>query len=282
MAEEEVTGQDIFDDAVTEAPKAEVEATKEEATTEDRPSRERDERGRFVSKEAQPDGEAVEQAPVVEETKEERHDHIPSWRLREEAEAKREAMQRAEWAERQAIAYQAQMAELQRQVQSLQPKPEPVDIFADPEAYQRNVQQSMETRFRSLEGNFSLRLAAAKHSDFMEAFNEVLQLPMSDPIRQQVIASPDPGETLVQLYRRERVIQEVGPDPLAYRTRVLESALQDPQFLAAALEAAKASAGAAPTNNKIDLPPSLNKAAAARGGDDGDTSDRGMYLHATR
>jgi hypothetical protein len=133
-----------------------------------------------------------------------------------------------------------------------------------------------------MEANFSLRLAHNKHGEvFTEAFQEVMQRPLQDPMRQQVINSSDPGETLVSLYQRERTLKEVGTDPAAYRAKILEDALKDPSFLAQAMQSARQTAGAQPKpNNKIDLPPSLNKVASANSGEDGDDSDSSVFSYA--
>jgi hypothetical protein len=82
----------------------------------------------------------------------------------------------------------------------------------------------------------------------------------------------------VNWYKREQTLKEVGSDPNAYVQKKLEEALNDPQFLAKALEKARGAASAQPT--QVKLPPSLNKAASARTDGDNDTSDQGMYRHA--
>jgi hypothetical protein len=279
---DQISDADVFKEAITDAPKAETEAPEkeqtEEAKTEDRV---RDEKGRFVAKDKDEES-GDESAPVPEaaleeapqEPVKEKPDHIPSWRLKEEADSRREA-------ERRALAYEQQLAQLQQQMQAMQQPKEPIDIFANPEAYTQSIEQQMGEKLRAMEANFSLRLAHNKHGDvFTEAFNEVMQRPLQDPMRQQVINSPDPGETLVSLYQRERTYKEVGTDPIAYKAKVLEDALKDPQFLAKAMQSARQTAGASPTNNKIDLPPSLNKVASAHSGDDSDDSDSSVFSYA--
>jgi hypothetical protein len=287
---EQVSDADVFNEAVAPEPKTEVAPSKEEAA-EVEAKTPRDEKGRFKAKaeddggdETPPAAEAALEVPPVEATKEEKPDHIPSWRLKEEAEAKRDALRRAETAEREREAIRQQYYQMQQQLQAMQQPKEPIDIFAQPEQYQQHIEQSVAERLRAMEGNFSLRLASYKHGDtFQQAWGEMLARSQSgdDSLRQQVLQSPDPGETLVQLYQRESVLKEVGTDPVAYKSKVLEDALKDPQFLAKALQAAKVTAGAQPTH-KIDLPPSLNKVAAAHGGDTDDASDRGVYSFATR
>jgi hypothetical protein len=277
----DLTGQEIFDEAVAESmPEASTEEEEEEPKAEERA---RDEKGRFVAKdkageEEEPPAEPVgEPEPVVEQPKEEKPDHrIPLVELLNE----REKRQRAE---QERAVLEQNLWQLQQQLQALQQPQEPIDPLTDPDRWQQSLNQSWEEKFRSMEANFSLRLAHYKHGDlFMEAFRDVTSRPLNDPIRQQVIQSPDPGETLVALYQKEKLMKEVGPDPQAFIQKKLEEALNDPQFLAKALEKAKGVAKTQPTQ-KIDLPPSLNKVAAAANvqGDD-DVSDRGLYAYATR
>jgi hypothetical protein len=279
---DQISDAEVFQ-ASLDAPKAETEAPEkeqaEEAQTEDRV---RDEKGRFVAKEKDEEV-GDEPAPVPEaaleeappEPVKEKPDHrIPLTELLNEREKRQNA-------ERQREAYEQELSQLRQQMQALQQPREPIDIFANPEAYTQSIEQQMGEKLRAMEANFSLRLAHNKHGEiFTEAFQEVMQRPLQDPMRQQVINSSDPGETLVSLYQREKVVKEVGPDPIAYKSKILEEALKDPQFLAKAMQTARQTAGAQPTNNKIDLPPSLNKVASAHSGDDNDDSDGSVFNYA--
>jgi hypothetical protein len=281
---DQISDADVFNEAIAVEPKVEAEAPEKEQTEEAKAERERDEKGRFVAKEADevagdepapvPEA-ALEEAPVETPKEERKQDHrIPLTELLNEREKRQNA-------ERQREAYEQELSQLRQQMQALQQPREPIDIFANPEAYTQSIEQQMGEKLRAMEANFSLRLAHNKHGEvFTEAFNEVMQRPLQDPMRQQVINSPDPGETLVSLYQREKVVKEVGPDPIAYKSKILEEALKDPQFLAKAMQTARQTAGASPTNNKIDLPPSLNKVASAHSGEDGDDSDSSVFNYA--
>jgi hypothetical protein len=270
---EENTELNAYEAALADEPEVEVEAVEAEAPAEEeaRPERERDEKGRYVARQPDPEPE-----PVVEAVK---PDHrVPLAELMKERDNRQSA-------QRELDQLRQQMFMLQQQQAQKPQEEEAIDIFANPEAYQSRIQQTMEQRLKAMEGNFSLRLAAYKHGDdFHEAWKEMVNRTQNgdDSIRQQVMQSPDPGETLVQLYQREMVINKVGNDPEAYIQKRLDEALKDPAFLAKAIEAAKASAGAQPKPaNKIELPPSLNKMAADHG-ETFDVSDRGMYFNATR
>jgi hypothetical protein len=281
---DQISDADVFKEAIAVEPKVETEAPEKEQTEEAKAERERDEKGRFVAKEADevvgdepapvPEA-ALEEAPLETPKEEKKQDHrIPLTELLNEREKRQNA-------ERERAAYEQELQHLRQQMQALQQPREPIDIFANPEAYTQSIEQQMGEKLRAMEANFSLRLAHNKHGEiFTEAFQEVMQRPLSDPMRQQVINSPDPGETLVSLYQREKVVKEVGPDPIAYKSKILEEALKDPQFLAKAMQTARQTAGAQPTNNKIDLPPSLNKVASAHSGDDTDDSDGSVFNYA--
>lgn len=287
---DQISDSEMFDQAFEDEPKVEKEPEAKpepEETKEAKAERERDDKGRFKSKETDEEPAAeIEAQPEPEPKQEpERQDQIPSWRLKEEADARREWQQRAEAEAQQRQALQNQLWQLQQQLQSQQKPEEPVDIFADPQNWEQSFQQKLDQRMREQEGNFSLRLAKYKHGEtFDQAWQAMVDRTQSgdDSIRQHVIGSPDPGETLVNWYKRESVISQVGDDPTAYRSKVLEDALKDPEFLAKALEAAKATAQQKP-ETKVQLPPSLNKAtSSAPSGHSTGVSDSDMFEHATR
>jgi hypothetical protein len=267
---DQVTDEDMYDAAIEPAP------------VEEKEDRARDERGRFAAKEEQ-----EEEAPEVEEDEPEQPqaekvDHrIPLTELLNEREKRQAEQRRAESALR-------ELEQLRQQLQPPKPKEAAPDQFQDPEGYnafweRRLAEQSqtVEQRFRAQEANFSLRLAHMQHGEtFEKAYQALLETAENGDrsAAQAVASSPDPGATLVNWYKREQTLREVGSDPNAYVQKKLEEALNDPQFLAKALEKAKGVASAQPT--QVKLPPSLNKAASAKSGGDNDTSDAGMYHHA--
>ncbi len=286
MAQEEsapLTGADVYNDAVTkEEPVA--ERVTEEAPTETaeaKSERVRDEKGRFAAKQQDdpvidPQPEAVASEPEPEKVKE---DHrVPLAELLNTRE-------RAQKAEQEREMLRQHLFQMQSQLQALQaPKEEPIDMFAEPQKWEQTIEQRIAAKHREMEGNFSLRLAAYKHGDaFHEAWQDMVNRTQmgDDSVRQQVMQSPDPGETLVQLYKRERVVKEVGDDPNTYIQKKLEEALNDPEFLAKALEKAKGVASVQPTQ-QVKLPPSLNKAtAAASATDSSPLTGQSIYSFAT-
>jgi hypothetical protein len=265
-------GEEIYDEAIAPEPVAETpEATEERA---------RDERGRFAAKEAAEPEQAVEAAPepVVPQ---ERVDHrIPLTELLNEREKRQAEARRAEQLAR-------ELEQLRQQMQP--PRQQIPDQFQSPEEYNAywehriaEQQQTVEQRFRNQEANFSLRLAHMQHGEvFEKAYSALLEAAeKGDRAAAQAVAnSPDPGATLINWYKREQTLQQVGTDPEAFVQKKLEEALNDPQFLAKALEKARGVAGTQPA--QVKLPPSLNKApSAARSDDTSDASDKGMYHYA--
>jgi hypothetical protein len=289
-SKQESIDQDELDELFGEGAEA-VETSKEEPkaeeakpeTEEAKEARERDEKGRFKAKEETPEAEEevkaeTEEEQVVEEKpEEEKQDHrVPLMELLNEREKRQEE-------QRQREALQNQLWQLQQQLESKQqPEPEPIDPFQDPEGWQRAQTQTVEDRMRAMEGNFSLRLAKAVHKEtFDEAWSEMMRQAQSGnhSMRQQVLNSSDPGETLVSLYKQHKTFTEVNGDPNAWLESKKQEWLKDPEVQAAILAQAKQTAvSTQPQKPNVKLPPSMNKAGgsgAERG--HGDLSDGALW-----
>jgi hypothetical protein len=267
--QESITDDDLYE-AATEVPAAPEPEVKED--------RARDEKGRFAAKEEQEEApQVVEEEPEL--PKEEKVDHrIPLTELLNEREKRQAESRRA----------QQLQQELETLRQQMQPpkQQEPIpDQFQSPEQYNawvqgqtQQVQQTIEQRLWQQEANFSLRLAKIAYGP--ELFEAAYKATVENPtLARQVANSPDPGETMVALYKREQVLAQVGDNPETYVQKKLEEALNDPKFLAKALEKARSAASTQPA--QVKLPPSLNKAtSAARSDDTSDMSDRALYHNA--
>ena len=99
--------------------------------------------------------------------------------------------------------------------------------------------------------------------------------------------SSSPGETLVQWYKQRQTMREVGDDPNVWLERKLEERLNDPAFLAKAMERARTQATANPPSRPaVSLPPSLSSMSPALAQtidpDDGDNSDAAVFRSAFR
>lgn len=276
----EVTDSEIFNEALNGPTQEQTENAPEkpeEAPTEAKSTRARDDSGRFV-KAAQEQPEQPTEPEPQPEVEEKQPHHVPLMELLNEREKRQNEQRLREQ-------YEWQLKQLQQQMQKpQQPQPE-VDIFADPAAWQTQFMARLEQQRKEDRGNWSLQFAAVKHGQ--QHMNEAWQAMLGkvqqgdDSVRQSVLNSPDPGETLANWYRTEKTLQVVGTDPEAFLAKALDEALENPEFLAAALEKAKAKAATRPTQVKI--PPSLNKATGAgnHSGDEIDINDsRALFNYA--
>ncbi len=181
--------------------------------------------------------------------------------------------------------YQQQQAQAQQQQQGMP------DIFEHPEYYQNTIaemQQYAPQLQNHIQQQVNQQLAMARHEMMgeMSLMNARRKDPESydaawadltkrvqggdNTWRHQVLTSQDPGETLLELHKRESTYTNVGGDPDAYVNQRIEELKQDPKFLAEVLEAAQ-SMGGQPSSPKINLPPSLTKAGGT-GANVGNTS----------
>jgi hypothetical protein len=276
-ATEETIAEDeaLYDAATEPEPVAEEPVVAE--------GRQRDEKGRFAPKqEEEPVAEAAPE-PVAVQPEPEKVDHrIPLTELLNEREKRQAEQRRAEQLMR-------ELETLRQQLQPQRQAPQAPDQFQDPEgynAYWEHRLQEQQTHFqqamRGVQAENSLARAHDKHGEvFEKAYQAVMDRASQGDrsIAQQMVNSPNPGESIVAWYKRESTLQMVGDDPEAFLNKKLEEKLNDPEFLAKAIERARGVASTQPT--QVKLPPSLNKVAAASRADDGATlSDAGLYHHA--
>lgn len=283
---DQISDAEVFNEALADeskAPEPAPEPSPEpEPQTEERP---RDEAGRFVAKDKEAESKPVEQPEPREEKSE---GNIPSWRLKEEADARREALAQLETERRQRETFQRQLWELQQKLQAKEQLPEePIDIFADPDAWKQAERRKFEGEMRQMRGEMSLQLAGIKYGDqtLKDAFQALQTEVMSGNTtpHRLVMESNNPGETLVSWFKREQTMKLVGDNPETFVEKVLNEALEDRDFLAKALEKARGVATTQPT--QVKLPPSLNKATASQsnaGPSDTDTSDTAIFNYAMR
>lgn len=101
-----------------------------------------------------------------------------------------------------------------------------------------------------------------------KAMDEALRSrnPEAKAALERIKSSMDPYGDMVTWHKRQSVLAEVGSDPDAYRKKIREEALNDPEYLAMAIEKAKGAAQPAPATQKqsnITALPSLNRTTAA-------------------
>jgi len=312
--DESVSESDIFDAAFSAEPTPVKETSVSDASGDGSPPR--DEHGRFAAKsqdepsetpqepkaEAEPQQQeapavAAPAEPAKADPKEDRDGWIPSWRAREISEAKKAAAERAERAEAEAKAHaakweqaQRESAELKRRLDELtKPKQEPVNLFENPEGFVGSVEERLarerdsfqgELRKIRLENNLAISAIVYKE-DFPPAYEAFVKAVEGGDraTATRVFNSADPGGSIVAWHRERKTLDEIGNDPASYVQKKLDEALNDPEFLAKALERAKAQATGQPAaqpgapaarpNLKTQLPPSLRTMPGAAAASDG-------------
>ena len=284
MAEDD---KELFESALTdESP--EIEAPQVEAQEPE--IQPRDESGRFAPKAKEPEAQSQpepETAQATEQPTEQQRENqgIPPWRLKEEADARRAAEDRARQYERDLEAMRQQIA------QNKQPEKVP-DIFEDPNAFVdygvRSAVDPVKQEITQLREFYSRREAerefgADKVKSAYDAIGQGLQSrdPEAVAIYQRAMQSLDPYGEIVRWHQKTTVFSQIGSDPNAWLEKQLEERLKDPAYQAKLMERIRGNVQPRPITQ---LPPSLNKAtSAASNEDDGeDNSDGGLLKSALR
>jgi len=225
----------------------------------------------------------AEAAPTVPPPAEPTDPGVPSWRLREEAEARRQAESRAAQLE----ARLNQVAEHMRQAQK---KP---DFFENPDQATQDIINRALQPFAEEQRRTTMYLGkmmaeqfhgtdkvTAAEAAFLQARDDMTLDPAD---YERVVQSPNRYDAVVQWHKRQNVLSSVGDDPTAWFEKQLEAKLADPQFQSQLLEKVRAGAATRPSVTK--LPPSLSKTTAAAGnteGRAGDMSDASLWDYAMR
>lgn len=261
--------------------------------------RPRDDQGRFAPREKAPEQQAGQQ-PIGEQPADQRGQpqpdpdqsaQVPSWRLRELREEREAVAKRAADAEERAQRYEAQLREFQtRQAQQERQQQKPPDMLADPDAWQQHVTSQQQIAVDRVRFELSEDAARDKFGDEkVNAALNWLQTNLDSATRQRITAARNPYREMVKLYDERQTLQQIGGDLGAYRTKLLDEALNDPGFLQRVADKLRADAGNGnPTNGQrpvVQLPPSLSRATGANIPRDGvtaeDMSDASLYRHAT-
>jgi hypothetical protein len=135
---------------------------------------------------------------------------------------------------------EAQVREMQRKeqeraAQQTQPKTEDT-LFSDPDRFVRDIESRNEKKLANIQLNFDMQLASMRHGP---AFDHAWQHFYAsceggkDPVSYfRVMNARSPGEEMVRWFHERRLMHETGGNLDAYRQRVLQEALQNPEFLA--------------------------------------------------
>jgi hypothetical protein len=205
--------------------------------------------------------------------------------LREEAEARRVAEDRARTLE-------ARLNEVAAHLQQQQ-KGKP-DFFANPdESVRALVQQALspyaEQQNRAMMANSQMLARYVHGADKVDgaetAFLQAMNAHTLDPLEyEQVVQSPNRYDAVVQWHRRHQTFSQVGTDPAAWFEKQLEAKLADPAFQASLLEKVKSGVSASGKPGVVKIPPSLSKTAGGNGAgmDLGDMSDASLFAQAMK
>lgn len=265
MSEVEMNEDELFNSAVsdetTDAPiVTEEPVVQEQVATPEEP--------------AEPEAELEAEKPAIPPK--------PEWRLKEDAE-------RARNAEADLANERAEKAVLRQRLEALErpaPKAETKeddgpDPLLDPKAYKAAIKEEVRQELLNDRRESSMATAHGKYKQEFEEAMSVATKQIDAALKARMQNSRDPGETLIEWHRENKVKAEVGHDPNAWLEKKMEERLKDPAFLAKAVEMARGITQP-PSNGRprIDLPPSLN--GASRSGSalrsaDGDVSDHELF-----
>ena len=256
MSTEEAVQQELFEAATSPEPPAAPEPSAEPTPA--------------------PEPVAEPQPPEPSRTSE---DHVPSWRLREEAESRRLAEDRARTLEQR---YNEAMAHWRQQQPQQQKAP---DFYADPQAYvQAVIQQNLQQHLQPMQAEYhrAIQQLARGHAESVhgpeavalaeKVFMEARDRRMLDPMDyERVVKSANRFDACVQWYKRLYSLHTVGDDPEAWWQKRHEEKLADPKFQAEVMEKLRGFAATRPAMTQ--LPPSLSRSTAAASNGAGTAGD---------
>src|SRR6266576_2754845 len=283
---EGITDEQLFNDANSdEAPAEEAVVEAPEAPAEE-VGQLRDEADRFAEKPAdepaKPVVETVAEKPIVDDNAAQ----VPSWRVREINEEKRQLADRLTALETERNQW---LADRQR-LTSLEKPPEPAakpDPLLDPEGYEKYLENKFEEKLLNNHRESSLSQAHRTYKGEFEEAYAAAQKQIDPALKARMQQSRDPGETLLQWHRENKTRAEVGNDPNAYFDKRFEAYLSDPANQAKVLERIRGGAqpqpGAPRQAAPVNLPPSLTRATSASAdvsADDNDISNDALWRHA--
>lgn len=284
---EGITDEQLFNEANSdEAPEAVAEAPVAPEAPAEQIEQARDEAGRFAGKPAEEPAQPVAevQAEAPKPSVDDNAAMVPSWRVREINEEKRQIADRLTALETERNQW---LADRQR-LQSLEKPPEPAakpDPLLDPDGYEKYLEAKFEEKLLNNHRESSLSQAHRTYKGEFEEAYAAAQKQVDPALKARMQQSRDPGETLIQWHRENKTRAEVGNDPNAYFDKRFEAYLSDPANQAKVLERIRGGAqpGAQRQASAVNLPPSLTRATNASAdisADDNDISNDALWRHA--
>ena len=270
---EELNETELFNQSVSDEP---VETTEPPAPETEQPEKPEGE----VVAEPKADGEK----PAVDDNA----PLVPSWRLRELGEEKRQLAAENERIKAELAQARASQQRPPTQEQQDKDKATRPDPLLDPDGYAKQVREDIRNELLNERREESLQAAAEADPENFKAAYALAQQRVDPALKARMQESRNPGKTLLTWYREQKTMQEVGNDPNAWLEAKLAERLKDPAFLAKAVEAAQNSARETPqqTNGRprVELPPSLSSASrsnAALRSENADISDEELFRETT-
>jgi hypothetical protein len=233
-------------------------------------------------------GETVKAETVKDDAVDSR---IPAWRREEIAAEKNRAVDEAKALREQLAAERSQRERAQQRLAELEKpsqkeekaKPDPL---LDPDGYTAFVKEEIRQELLAERREASLAQAHKTYKTEFEEAYAAAQKHVDPALKARMQQSRDPGETLIEWHRELKTRAEVGTDLTAYKAKLRDEYLKDPEFRKAAMEAWRDSAS--PTVNgrpRIDLAPTLSGASRAnallKSENNTDPSDRDLWNEVT-
>jgi hypothetical protein len=263
---EELDEQSLFNETVSDEPAETPEVPVAEIEQPEKPA------GEVVAA-----SDAPADKPVVDDNA----PLIPSWRLREIREERDAVARRLADAEARLASQPAPKVEAPKVEKAARPDP-----LLDPDGYAAAIRQELrEEALNDRREESLLKARESNQAEFDEAY-AAAQKAVDPALNARMQSARDPGKTLLDWHRENKVKAEVGSDPNAWLEKKLEERLKDPAFLAKAVELARGSAQSQPSNGRprVELPPSLSSqsrsSAAPKGGSE-DVSDHELFEQIT-
>jgi hypothetical protein len=232
---------------------------------------------------AKPDTEAAA-APVADKPKvDDDAPMVPSWRLKEITEERRAAQAERDAFKQQRDQLAFEQQEFRRRLAQLEKPPEQPqepDPLLNPREYREFMERRFEERLVNERREMSLQSAKRTYKEEFDQAYEAAQKFVDPALRARMQHSSDPGETLIGWFRELKIRAEVGNDPAAYRKKVGDEMLKDPEFRKRAMEAWRTEAQGNQSGERPMLAPSLNgisRSAAALRASQADLSDDALW-----
>lgn len=217
--------------------------------------------------------ETVEAKPetleTVEKVEAKDEGQVPSWRVREINEAKREAEAKLAQREQEFAQSQAQLNALQDQIQRQQQPQTPPNMFDDPDGYTAHQQHMLNQQGQQVRMQMAQLEAKVTYGVELvaEAERAVEAVMHSNPnVFARIKASDNPWAEAVNWHKEQQTQQAIGEGGIdGFRQREREALMADPEFRKQVFETMRGEAGGKQTAT-LETIPSLNKAPSANTG----------------